>query len=161
MKKITTLITLLVICAVAVSAAPVTAAVPDASLVCGLDSAEYNGQCIKCKYFEGKGKLLAAGWGKATVAGNLDHYMISGRGMVTVTDNAGDMIIYVNGFGHREEISSTTIKYSGVGSIFLVGSDVKVESISVRTHLSVRGEGWAKLCGRGWYQVGSMLESED
>ena len=106
-----------------------------------------------CVVLNGEGKLLAVGNGETHISGNLRYYSASGKGTLTVVDNAGDLKIFVNGFGHKKIVSGNTTKYEGVGSVILRGSDVIVELEGKHLRLSVKGEGTAILCGVGRYKT--------
>jgi len=100
----------------------------------------------------GTGRLTAEGDGKAYLSGNAT-IEISGSGVLTVTDNYGDMEISVSGFGNKTEIEPNKWQYTGVGSAHIVGSDITVELEGQNIDLTAEGTGTATLTGTGTYEV--------
>jgi len=107
----------------------------------------------------GTGRLTAEGDGNATISGNGSIDVTGEEGVLTVTDNFGDMNITVRGFGNKTELEPNKWQYTGTGSAYIIGSDMIVEFEGQNIDLTVEGTGSATLAGTGTYEIGGKKGS--
>jgi hypothetical protein len=101
----------------------------------------------------GTGRLIAEGDGNATISVNGTVDVSGEEGVLIVTDNHGDMIITVGGFGNKTELGENKWQYSGAGSAYITGSDIIVEFEGQNIDLTAEGTGSATLAGTGTYEA--------
>ncbi|RME08112.1 MAG: hypothetical protein D6803_02100 [Anaerolineae bacterium] len=78
----------------------------------------------------------------------------SGNGTLWVRDHGGDMLIYIQGEGGREELGNGWVRYSGFeGTATISGSDVTVAIAGDHIRLYARGQGRYALRGEGGYRT--------
>lgn len=101
---------------------------------------------------EGTGYLIATGDGKAYIEGD-GIIEISGTGALIITDNGGEAIITIEGFGNKVEIAENKWKYTGSGNAVINGSGIVVEMEGEDIELTANGTGIAILTGNGTCEV--------
>ncbi len=105
----------------------------------------------------GTGALAARGAGTAQVSGDVDAMRITGRGVLVVTDRAGDAVITVSGTGVKRSVTHngvTTHTYAGFhGTARISGSDVTVRLVGTNVTLVAAGDGTFRLTGTGVYDT--------
>jgi len=115
----------------------------------------------------GNGALRAWGNGVGVVRGN-GSMTLSGNGSLWVQDNAGDMQIYIQGEGVREDLGDGWTLYSGFdGTATISGSEVTVaiagDHIRMYArgagHFALRGEGGYRTSGDGWTMDVALLDA--
>ncbi|MFQ5400665.1 MAG: hypothetical protein ACE5E7_13850 [Anaerolineae bacterium] len=107
----------------------------------------------------GSGTLIADGDGLAGIRGN-GEVSISGNGILWIRDDAGDAEIEVSGNGHKVELPSGWIRYTGFdGEAEVHGSRITVALSGVNIHLEATGSGKFVLRGSGTYSVESDGET--
>jgi len=101
----------------------------------------------------GTGRLIAEGDGNAAISVNGTVDVSGENGVLIVTDNYGDIIITVGGFGNKTELGENKWQYSGTGSAYITGSDIIVEFEGQNIDLTAEGTGSATLAGTGTYEA--------
>ena len=101
----------------------------------------------------GAGSLTAHGRGTAQIKGDVDAMGITGRGVLVVTDLAGDAKVVVTGKGVAK-VSGNTRTYAGFdGKAVITGSNVIVRLVGSNVDFAVRGDGTFLLKGSGTYDT--------
>ena len=101
----------------------------------------------------GTGRLIAEGDGNATISVNGTVDVSGEDGVLIVTDNHGDIIITVGGFGNKTELGENKWQFSGTGSAYITGRDIIVEFEGQNIDLTAEGTGSATLAGTGTYEA--------
>lgn len=101
----------------------------------------------------GVGVLRAWGDGVGVLRGQ-GSMTASGNGTLWVHDHGGDMVVYIQGEGTREELGDGWVRYSGFdGTATVSGSDVTVAIAGDHIRLYARGQGRFALRGQGGYRT--------
>ena len=102
---------------------------------------------------KGSGKMAALGNGSVT--GTVDP---AGGGSLTIIDQNGDAQVDTNGQGHKEEIGNNEVKYTGIGTISVTGSNIIVIINGSGLDITAKGTGKVLLKGNLTYQIGGSNE---
>lgn len=101
----------------------------------------------------GTGSLVAHGSGTAELKGAIGELVISGAGVLVVTDNGGDAAVRVWGHGAKRTVGNVTTYVGFNGRAKISGSKVTVRLVGVNVSLAGRGHGTFNLKGRGTYDT--------
>ncbi len=107
----------------------------------------------------GNGTVIAAGCGRALLAGTGIIRVSCYENSTGVTCCKGCTVIvssnaYVTAVGSWEnEILDNAVKYTGSGTLYISGADIKVDISGCCVKLLASGEGQVILMGHGWYRA--------
>ena len=101
----------------------------------------------------GTGAITAHGNGAAQVSGDVDAMGISGRGVLVVTDNAGDATVSIVGKGIVGVNGHTRTFVGFDGRAKITGSNVTVRLVGSNISFAARGDGTYWLKGAGTYDT--------